>query len=109
MEQKHNNEQQPIEQRPAAIAANPMLGVVLSYGLSFDAKRLEWVLLEATKYDENNKPISWTVRIGRTCMSKFTGGFAYEPMPSSRDDDFFNEYRFSTPEEAAECWSKHYA
>lgn len=93
----------------AGIAQNPMLGVVLSYGLSFDVKRLEWILLEATKYDESNKPNSWAVRIGRTCMSKFTGVFDYEPMPSSRDDDFFNEYRFSTPEEAAECWSKHYA
>jgi hypothetical protein len=30
MEQKHNNEQMPIEQRPAAIAANPVLPAALS-------------------------------------------------------------------------------
>ena len=88
----------------------PMLGVVLTYGLSFDENRLQWVTIEATKYDEQtNEPITWAVRRGGSVMSKFTGSFDYEPLPSSRDDDFFDEYRFSTPEEAAECWSKHYA
>mgnify|MGYP003425797941 FL=1 len=88
----------------------PMLGVVLTYGLYFDKNRLQWVTIEATKYDEQtNVPITWAVRRGGSVMSKFTGSFDYEPMPSSRDDDFFNEYRFSTPDEAADCWSKHYA
>jgi len=41
-------------------------------------------------------------------MSKFTGTFDYEPTPSNRDKDFFNEYRFSTADEAAGCWSKYY-
>jgi hypothetical protein len=90
--------------------AKPMLGVVLTYGLSFDKNRLQWITIEATKYDEQiNEPIMWAVRQGGSVMSKFTGSFNYEPMPSNRDDDFFNEYRFSTPDEAAECWSKHHA
>lgn len=84
--------------------------LVLTYGLSFDNNRLQWVTIEATKYDEQtNEPITWAVRKGGSVMSKFTGSFDYEPMASSRDDNFFNEYRFSTPDEAAECWSKHYA
>lgn len=86
-----------------------MLGVVLTYGLSFDKNRSQWVTIEATKYDEQtNEPTTWAIRRGGSVMSKFTGSFDYELMPSNRDDDFFNEYRFSTPEEAAECWSKHY-
>ena len=92
-----------------AAFAKPMLGVVLTYGLSFDKNRMEWITIEATKYDEENKPITWAVRQGRTCLSKLSGGFDYEPMPSSRDSAFFNEYRFNTPDEAAECWAKHYA
>ena len=89
--------------------AKPILGVVLTYGLSFDKNRLQWVTIEATKYDEQTSvPTTWAVRRGDSVMSKITGSFDYEPMPSSRDDDYFNEYRFSTPDEAAECWSKHY-
>lgn len=39
--------------------AKPMLGVVLTYGLSFDKNRLQWVTIEATKYDEQtNEPIT---------------------------------------------------
>ena len=88
----------------------PALNVVLTYGLSFDKNRQQWVIIEATKYDEEtNNPIIWAVRRGGSVMSKFTGNFDYEPMPSSRDDDFFKEYRFSTPDEAAKCWSKYYA
>jgi hypothetical protein len=89
--------------------ASPMLGVILTYGLFFDKNRLQWTTIEATKYDEQtNEPISWAVRQGGSAMSKFTGNFDYEPMPSNRDDNFFNEYRFSTPDEAAQCWSKYY-
>lgn len=85
-----------------------LLNVVLTYGLAFDNYRLEWVTIESTKFNEQNNPCSWAVRKSSTCMSKFSGSFDYEPMPSSRDDEFFNTYRFSTPEEAAECWLKHY-
>lgn len=88
---------------------NKLLNVVLTYGLSYDKTRMEWIIIEATKYDDvEYKPITWAVRKGRTCMSKFTGEFDYEPLSSSRDESFFNEYRFNTPEEAAECWSKYY-
>lgn len=88
----------------------PLLGVVLTYGLLFDKNRLQWVIIEATKYDEEtSNPITWAIRKGGSVMSKFTGKFDYEPIPSSRNDNFFNEYRFSTPNEAAECWSRHYA
>jgi len=33
--------------------------------------------------------------------------FDYEPLPSSRDDDYFREYRFVTPEEAYQFWQEN--
>ncbi len=84
----------------------PLLPAVLTYGLLFDKSKMEWITIEATNYNEENSPIAWAVRQGRTCMSKFSGRFDYEPSPSSRDNDFFNEYRFNTPEEAARRWNE---
>ncbi|MBK7883486.1 MAG: hypothetical protein IPJ81_06605 [Chitinophagaceae bacterium] len=53
MEQKNNNEPQPIETTPAAIAANPMLaaGVVL-----FDGKK---VIIQEANYIEHG----WYIEI----------------------------------------------
>lgn len=81
--------------------------IVLTYGISYDKVRMRWIVVESTKFDEQtNNPISWGIRNGSLIMSKFTGDFEYEPSPSNRDEEFFNEYRFKTPEEAFECWEK---
>ena len=86
------------------------LNTILTYGIHFEKNTHEWITIEATRFDETtNQPVTWAVRLGRSVMSNITGDFDYEPMPSSRDDDFFKEYRFSSPEEAAKCWEKHYA
>ncbi len=81
--------------------------IVLTYGISYDKVRFKWIVVEATKYDdETNKPISWGIRNGSLIMSKITGDFEYETSPSNRDEDFLKEFRFDTPEEAFECWKK---
>lgn len=83
-------------------------GVILSYGLFFDVRYNQWITIEATKYDEHTKkPITWAIRRCGSVMSKFTGSFDHEPMPSSRDEEFFKEYRFLTIEEAVSCWNNY--
>jgi hypothetical protein len=79
---------------------------VLSYGLVFDDAHGQWITIDATMYDEKdgNKPVKWAIRKGGLVFSKITGTFEYEPMPSSRDDNFFAEFRFDTPDEAARVW-----
>lgn len=48
----------------------------------------------------------WAVRDGGDCLNK-KGKFEYEPMPSSRTEDFLNRCRFSSTEEALEAWALH--
>jgi hypothetical protein len=81
--------------------------VTLNYGIKFDKSYGSWITVDSTKYDEETHlPILWGVRRGSSIMSKYTGEFDYEPMPSQRDDDFFKEYRFDSPNEAKECYLK---
>lgn len=84
--------------------------VVLTYGLFYNKNWQEWITIEAARYDEQTKlPISWAVRRGNSVMSKLTGDFDYEPLPSNRDDNFYIKYRFTSPEAAAKCWSYFYS
>lgn len=55
MEQKHNNEPQPIEQRPAAIAANPMLAAVLSKYIQYvrDIEGSDFILIHDERHMSN--------------------------------------------------------
>lgn len=81
------------------------IGVILTYGI----RRVDgyWsVTIEATNFDANGKPTSWAIRNGRDCLNKHTGWYDYEPLPSERDDEFLESHRFSSPEEAKECYSK---
>jgi len=85
-----------------------LLNVVLSVGIAWDKRYETFVIIEATKFDANYQPISWAIRRSGYVMSKSTGVFIYEPRPSSRTDEFFDEYRFSSVEEARLCWNKFY-
>ena len=84
-----------------------VMKTVLKYGIYFDPRYFDWVSIEATKYSEvDSTPISWAIRRGGTAMSKNDGMFYHEPQPSSRDEDFFSEFRFDTPGDAFACWQK---
>jgi len=49
----------------------------------------------------NSYPERWAIRNGmNSCWSKKINHFCYERMPSSRDEDFFQEMRFETLDEA---------
>lgn len=81
--------------------------VALSMGIAWDKQYNTFITVEATKFDSEHKPIVWAIRRSSSVMSKKTGTFDYEPMPSNRDDEFFEEYRFDSIEEAIACWKKH--
>jgi len=57
------------------------------------------VKIELTHVD----PETWAVREGCRCLSK-SGLFDYEPMPSSREDEWLSEHRFASPDEAFEAF-----
>jgi hypothetical protein len=58
------------------------------------------VTIDATKFDEDNNPISWAIRLYDSAMSKKDGIFCHELRPSDRTQKYFKEFRFSSPEEA---------
>lgn len=66
------------------------------------------IVIRATHFDEKTgNPDSWGIfSYDHECMSKKSGLFEHSPMPSSRTDKWFKEFRFKTPEEAMECWDK---
>lgn len=48
-------------------------------------------------------PDKWAVRRGSECLSR-SGEWEWEPLPSSRDDDFLARCRFDTAAEAYAAW-----
>ena len=44
----------------------------------------------------NIEPPRWAIKTGGQVLSKSTGQFAHEPMPSSRTDNYFNDTRFTS-------------
>lgn len=48
--------------------------------------------------------VTYAIYKGSTVFSKITGSFYWEPSPSSRDDEFFQEFRFASMEEAIESY-----
>lgn len=77
---------------------------ILKYGISLNEYG-DWIVIEATKFDRNGLPILWGIRSSSLALSKFSGEFNCEPMPSLRDDEFFKEYRFSSVDEAIDYWN----
>ena len=66
-----------------------------------------WMRMEvvATKFDDGGlTPTAWAVREGGAVLSK-DGDWEFEPIPSSRDDEFISRTRWDTAEEAANAAS----
>jgi hypothetical protein len=76
-----------------------------SIGLLFDG--INWLVkAEATRFDDKGKPVLWAVRrSGGSALSKITGEFDYEPLPSNRDEEYLQEHRFDTLAEAKQSFS----
>lgn len=80
----------------------------ISLGITYDPKIMDWVKIEARQYGhETYQPTSWAVcRGGTTAMSKSDGVFYCEPIPSNRDQKYFNEFRFNSVDEALQTYIK---
>lgn len=48
--------------------------------------------------------VLWAVRRAGTSCLAADGQWEFEPLPSSRDDDFIQRTRFMSPEAALEAW-----
>lgn len=65
------------------------------------------VTVEAVQFDKKGNPKKWAVYRGQTFrLSKVSGQFDYEPIPSSRDDEYIKEHSFNTPEAAAAYYER---
>ena len=83
---------------------------VAQYTVKWDEEKMQHIVIQATRFDKNGGGVVWAVKISGHDMvlGKRLGEFEYEPRPSSRDDAFFDEFRFNTPEEAFACYEKHF-
>jgi len=79
---------------------------ITEYELLFDKPALRSVVLQLRRGRGCER---WSISRAGDCLSKtpnehgyFT--FDYEPLPSSRDDEYYHEYRFDTAEEAYQFW-----
>ena len=63
--------------------------------------------------DDRGKTIErWAIRQGGNVLRKTPNDegmyfFEYEPMPSSRDDEFYKEFRWDTKEDAYDFWERN--
>jgi hypothetical protein len=58
--------------------------------------------IEIIRTDQRTGPAKWKVFKDGYCLSKF-GGWEYEPMPSSRTDDFIERCRFDSAQKAIDA------
>jgi hypothetical protein len=57
--------------------------------------------------DEGKEIIRWAVRMDHGWVLGKDGRFHYEPQPSSRTDEFIQNCRYTSKEEAFEYWQKY--
>lgn len=84
--------------------------------MSFEATSWLWKPSEATgdyglpimidRMRQMDGSIKYAVRQSGACLSR-SGEWEYEPIPSSRDDEFFARCRFETWEDAAKAIIKY--
>ena len=64
---------------------------------------------DAVQFDRMRSPFydgeKWAVRRLSSCLNK-EGEWEYEPIPSSRDDDFYARCRFDSLDEAFDAWER---
>ena len=81
----------------------PLQLPVLSYRLA-QVDDTEDVTLE--RVPQMTGPDHWAIREGHYCLNK-SALWESEPIPSSRNDDFFARCRWPSAEEALEFWEVH--
>lgn len=86
----------------AALAAHYEGIPVAAYSVGDRANGIGVLVQRARQVDDS---YLWKVTDGASCLNK-SGEWEYEPLPSSRDDDFMARCRFATADEAIEAARK---
>lgn len=75
--------------------------VISWYAIPTSGKRYaDEILIQSSRQIEG--PTLWAVRLNGNCLNK-SGDWEWEPMPSSRDDEFLARCRFDSPEAAIDA------
>lgn len=86
-------------------AAVPAVGQEARYGIDcyyLPTTKRGGSEVKVQRTRQMNGPDKWSVRLDGNCLNK-RGDWEWEPMPSSRDDEFLNRCRFETLEEALDA------
>ncbi len=57
----------------------------------------------------SKNPEQWGIYHNPFVLDKKSGRFCYDPLPSTREKKYFENYRFTSAEEAVQFWEKLYA
>jgi hypothetical protein len=79
---------------------------ITEYELLYDKKSLRSVVLQLRRGRGCER---WLISRAGDCLGKTPNAhgyftFEYEPLPSSRDDDYYREHRFDSAEKAYQFW-----
>jgi hypothetical protein len=82
--------------------------VVLRYELVAENDELPGPYVRQVTLDrvrQSDGTDKWAIRTSSSCLNK-SGEFVYEPMPSSRSDEFIKDTRFDSEQEAITAWNR---
>lgn len=71
------------------------------------ATRIDGVTSSARSFSDDGSPLSWCVRRADGAVLAKDGEWEYEPLPSSRDDEFIARTRWPTARTAAAFVYEH--
>jgi len=60
------------------------------------------------KMTQKDGSIKWKISRGNSDLSKNIFLFCISPLPSSRNEEYFKEFRFDSPEEAINCFKEFF-
>jgi hypothetical protein len=63
--------------------------------------------MKIVRVEQQDRTYKWAVRTDSGCCLRKTGELEYEPLPSSRNQEFLNRTRFNSPEEAYAVWETY--
>jgi hypothetical protein len=79
--------------------------MIWTYALYYDEYRSDFYTLTRTSLPP--KPEKWGIYWNSCPLSKKEICFCYDIQPSSREDDYYEEFRFDSAQEALDFWNKH--
>ena len=94
-----------LEHHPDTVAAKKRVAELGAVPLPISSYRAPGGRISIDRCGQIEGPDKWAVRNGGSCLNN-EGEWEWEPLPSSRDDDFLARCRFSTAAEAYAALSR---